>query len=149
MKEQLEFILPEDIQVKYQKLYTIMRDYIWEFDVVKALAQLEVSVYQKFPNKEDMQNNLETLDVSIRDTYSELSQADDEAFQKAYEQLESYIEQYDETRGCEIYSVVEVPTDIDIDSTDDADANDSTSDSGKRKFTFGDITKEPNDGGNE
>ena len=125
--EQTVIIVPEDIQARYQKLYIEMRKYIWNLDVVERLAELEVAIYHKFPDKADMQSKLGLLNESIHDTYSELSQSDDEEFQKAYDLLESIINDYDDTIGCEIYSVMEIPYDIDTEL--DADYSDADTES--------------------
>ena len=72
--------------------------------------------------------------------YNELAEDDKSEFKEAYEKLETAINDFDEeTAGCELYSVEEV-----IDSPDDVvDASEDieVSDTGKRKFEFGEIRK--------
>ena len=46
-----------DIQNAYNKLYTQVRKYIWDFPVVAALADLEISIYK---------TSLDLLDVRLK-----------------------------------------------------------------------------------
>lgn len=38
------------LQGAYKKLYTTLREYIWPENVVELIADLEISVYESFPN---------------------------------------------------------------------------------------------------
>ena len=42
------------IQNEYQKLYTQVRRYLWSFDTVEMLAELEIACYQAFPSLDDV-----------------------------------------------------------------------------------------------
>ena len=71
-----------DIQTAYNKFYKQMRNYIWEFKTVDLLAELEISIYKRFPDIEDTKKILEKLKAKIDKTMS-----DDEDFKKAYDKL--------------------------------------------------------------
>ena len=133
-------ITSSDIQVKYEQLYQFLMDFLWEFQVVQALANLEIAIFKRFPEKDEMLKCLKELNHSISYTYNELAEDDKSEFKEAYEKLETAINDFDEeTAGCELYSVEEVidsPNDV-VDASDDIEI----SDTGKHKFEFGEIRK--------
>lgn len=131
-------ITSSDIQVNYEKLYKFLMGFLWEFSTVQALANLEIAIFKRFPDKDEMEKCLRELKIDIAETYNELAADDEEDFKKAVEDLEQSIEDYDpETAGCELYSVEEV-----IDSPSDvAASSDMESPIEKRKFRIGNIRK--------
>ena len=135
-----DMITSSDIQVKYEKLYTFLMDFLWEFQTVQALANLEIAIFRRFPDKDEMLKYLKQLDRSISYTYNDLAEEDKAEFKDAYENLETAINDFDgETAGCELYSVEEVidsPDDV-VDATEEIDVDDTS----KRKFEFGEIRK--------
>ena len=135
-------ITSSDIQVKYEKLYEFLMDFLWEFQVVQSLANLEISIFKRFPDKDEMLKYLTELNRSISYTYNDLADEDKAEFKEAYEDLETAINDFDgETAGCELYSVEEVidsPDDV-VDAADDMLA--PTVEGEKRKFKIGDIKK--------
>ena len=62
-------ITSTDIQNKYQKLYTYLMDFLWDFDVFEKIADLEISIYDTFPDKDNMLKCLKELQYEIKDTY--------------------------------------------------------------------------------
>lgn len=95
-----------DIQNKYQKLYVFLMEYLWNYKVVEALANLEISCYKTFPDKDEMLKYLNELRKGIQATYNELSKDDEPEFEKAYTALENAINSYvPETALVELYSV--------------------------------------------
>ena len=95
-----------DIQNKYQKLYVFLMEYLWDYKVVEALANLEISCYKTFPDKDEMLKYLNELRKGIQATYNELSKDDEPEFEKAYTALENAINSYvPETALVELYSV--------------------------------------------
>lgn len=130
-------ITSSDLQVKYEQLYKFLMNFLWEFDTVQAIANLEIAIFKRFPDKDEMQRCLRNLKHDIYYTYNELSKNDEVEFQEAVEDLEQAIEDYDNT-GVELYGVEEV-----IDSPEDveaaADVDISDFEEGKKKFKFGDI----------
>lgn len=127
-------ITSSDIQVKYEQLYKFLMDFLWEFNVVQDIARLELAIFKRFPDKEEMEKCLRDLNRSISYTYNELSEDDEKEFKEAVEALESAIEDYEEP-GCELYAVEEV-----IETPEDIKAA-AEMESGKRRFKFGDIKK--------
>lgn len=43
-----------DLTRKYVKMYEAVRRYIWPYDTVEDLANLEVAIYNRFPDIEDV-----------------------------------------------------------------------------------------------
>ena len=133
-------ITSSDIQVKYEKLYEFLMGFLWEFQVVQSLANLEIAIFKRFPDKEEMLKYLTELNRGISYTYNDLADEDKADFKEAYEDLETAINDFDdETAGCELYSVEEVidsPDDV-VDAAEEIDVNDT----GKRKFEVGEIKK--------
>lgn len=129
-------ITSSDIQVKYEKLYSFMMDFLWEFTTVQALANLEIAIFKRFPDKDEMQKCLRDLNAKVFYTYNELDQDDESEFKDAYEDLEDAIENFEDP-GCELYSVEEVIDDPDdVIASDELEVNPNIE---KRKFEIGDI----------
>lgn len=127
-------ITSSDIQVRYEKLYKFLMEYLWEFSVVQEIADLELAIFKRFPDKEEMKRCLNKLKLSISQTYKELSEDDQTDFEEAVTRLEDAIENFEDP-GCELYCVEEV---ID-DPKDVAAASDIEVPEEKRKFKFGEI----------
>lgn len=135
MSEQV--VTSSDIQVKYEQLYGFLMDFLWEFTTVQALANLEIAIFKRFPDKDEMLRCLANLKRSIIYTANELAEDDEVEFKEAIDDLEDAINNY-ENAGCELYSVEELIDDPDdVMSADDMYAPESEID--KRKFKFGDI----------
>ena len=131
-------ITSADIQIAYEHLYRFLMDFLWEFTVVQSMANLEIAIFKRFPDKEEMQDCLRDLKRNISYTYTELSQDDNTEFEEAVDDLENAIEEYDEEKtGCELYAVEEV---VDVPKpVSSSDAINVTE--GKKKFKFGSIKK--------
>lgn len=54
------------IQNEYNRLYSQMRRYIWPFDIIEILAELETQVYEAFPNLTNIRNTFYTLKREIK-----------------------------------------------------------------------------------
>lgn len=81
-------ISASDFQRIYVKIYKRMREYIWDFDVVDALSDFEVSVYRLFPDIYEIEKKFNDL-RRIVDSY-ELDDPDmDKYFDKFQELLDS------------------------------------------------------------
>lgn len=128
-------ITSSDIQVKYEQLYHFLMGFLWEFQTVQAIANLEIAIFKRFPDKEEMQRCLRELKQDIIYTANELAEDDEAEFKETVEDLEQAIEDYDNA-GFELYGVEEV-----IDDPDDIAASDDLNapEEGKKKFKFGDI----------
>lgn len=128
-----QVITSSDIQVKYEQLYKFLMDFLWEFPVVQAIANLELAIFKRFPDKDEMLRCLRDLKHSISYTYNELERDDDTEFKEAVEVLEETINAYEDP-GCELYTVEELVDDVN--ATEDID-----SPIDKKKFKFGEIRK--------
>ena len=71
-------ISASDIQNKYNKVYVQMRKYIWDFQAVEALADLEIECYKSCPSKSSIQAALDRLEYCVKPILLE-----DEDFEKA------------------------------------------------------------------
>ena len=129
-------ITSSDIQVRYEQLYKFLMDFLWEFKTVQDLANLELAIFKRFPDKDEMLKRLRDLKLGISYTYNELSEDDETEFKEAVEKLEEAINDYEDP-GCELYCVEEV-----IDDPNDIKASDKIeSEIDKRKFKIGNIKK--------
>ena len=129
-------ITSSDIQVKYEQLYKFLMQFLWEFRVVQSIANLELAIFKRFPDKDEMLNCLRQLKLEISHTYNDMAEDDEPEFRDAVDDLEEAIEDYEDP-GCELYAVEEV---ID-DPKDILSSDEMTLPNGKRKFKFGEITK--------
>lgn len=115
-------ITSTDIQNKYQKLYTYLMDFLWDFDVFEKIADLEISIYDTFPDKDNMLKCLKELQYEIKDTYEDLAENDDPGFEDAFKALQKSIDDYAPDNALvELYSVeqpVELPNDTDEEDTE-------------------------------
>lgn len=73
-----QFVSVKDLQRAYNELYVQLRKYIWGFNVVMDIAELETSVYEACPDMDSVVRNLTRLSTSIRET-----QLEDEDLDKA------------------------------------------------------------------
>lgn len=131
-------VTSSDIQVKYEQLYAFLMDFLWEFSTVQALANLEIAIFKRFPDKNEMLRCLNELKRSIIYTANELAEDDESEFKDAIDDLETTISNYDDT-GYELYSVETFINDPDdVMSSDDIDITNNKS---RKKFKIGDIQK--------
>lgn len=79
-------ISSNDIQVAYVNLYKQLRKYIWDYDIVEKLADLEILVYNRFPDMDSVKRKFEAFKLDLREVAS-----DDEELSKAIEAFESAI----------------------------------------------------------
>lgn len=84
-------ISSKELQNEYVKMYEKIREYIWPFETVKRLADLEVSVYTTFPSPEQIKKDFNTLYLDIRDMFDDDDELKEvvEDFKKTIETLES------------------------------------------------------------
>lgn len=77
------------IQNAYNDLYKQLRNYIWEYDTVVKIADLEVAAYMAFPDisKVRWAYNQLASDVSTSDIWS-----DDKDLQKAFDNFEEKLD---------------------------------------------------------
>ena len=131
-----EVITSQDIQNRYIDLYLFMMDYLWDLKVVKELANLEIAIYKRFPDKDEMSNCLHKLRYDIQATYNELAEDGEEDFKKYYEALDEAIENFDANTGYEIYMVAST---LDPEEILDEDEVEESVEPGKKKINIKDI----------
>lgn len=90
------------IQREYNRFYKEVRKYIWGFQAVEALADLEISVYQRIPDMFEIQDNLNKFRQ-----YSKEVELDDEEFVKAADRLQDLLDENEEPYA-KLYEVREV-----------------------------------------
>ena len=132
-----EVITSQDIQNRYIDLYLFMMDYLWDLKVVKELANLEIAIYKRFPDKDEMSNCLHKLRYDIQATYNELAEDGEEDFKKYYEALDEAIEDFDANTGYEIYMVASVLDPEEI--LDEAESEKEDIEPEKKKIDIKDI----------
>ena len=79
-----------DIQNSYIKLYSALRQYIWDILTVQQIAALETSVYDVFPSIADIQSNLQRLRSMVSPVLKE-----DEELRKCLDDMQTILDQAD------------------------------------------------------
>lgn len=84
------------MQKSYNKLYTQFRNYVWEFDIIESLADLEVEIYQTFPDMGKVKSKYKKLRQEVSYTgafqhYEELKEAFDTFEESLDEADELYV----------------------------------------------------------
>lgn len=92
------------IQQAYIDLYRQIRNYIWDYDTVVKLAELEVAAYMAFPDIDKVRYALDQLKVELNssDVYAE-----DEDLQKAVDDFSETLDGADQ-----VFYGLEVPQEI-------------------------------------
>lgn len=83
-------ISSKDLQKRYIDLYKSIRNYIWDYQTVEYLANLEVAVYTTFPDIQEIRKQFNSLYLDIRDVL-----IDDEEFREAVNEFKELIENED------------------------------------------------------
>ncbi len=93
------------IQNNYNRLYAQFRKYIWDYDTIDKLAELEVECYKAIPDTDLVFSIAEKLQREIRDVLEE-----DEDFEKSFDRFMNYIENADDRNPyLKLYEVKEIP----------------------------------------
>lgn len=96
-----EVITSQDLQNAYIKFYPFMMKFLWDIDTVMHLANLEISIYKRFVDIDEITRNMNLIESDIRETYK-----DDPEFKKAFDYLKDCVDIYEES-GYDIYRVAE------------------------------------------
>lgn len=120
------------LQSLYNKLYIQLRKYIWDFKTVEDLADFEISVYRRFPDKEDIEKVFYRLkrDITTSDIYRE-----DEDLKYAVEAFENQLDETDQFYA-DLDTFREV---VDTNENDDSEEQEESEDS---EFTEDDFRVE-------
>lgn len=76
-----------EIQNAYVNLYTQIRKYIWPFDVIDILVDLEIESFKSFPDVMKLRELLDRLHREIQSTIS-----DDKDLETAYSSFKKLID---------------------------------------------------------
>jgi hypothetical protein len=120
------------LQSLYNKLYIQLRKYIWDFKTVEDLADFEISVYRRFPDKEDIEKVFYRLkrDITTSDIYRE-----DDDLKYAVEAFENQLDETDQFYA-DLDTFREV---VDTNENDDSEEQEESEDS---EFTEDDFRVE-------
>lgn len=99
-------ITATNLQSAYNALYKEVRRYIWDFETVSALADLEVETYQAFPDMEQLSKKFATFKRYV-DATNVLR--DDEDVKKAFDKFEELINDKDIELYANLKTFQEVP----------------------------------------
>lgn len=69
-------ITATSLQSEYNKLYVEFRNYIWNFDIIEALADLETEVFQTFPDIEAVKSKFRHLKQQV--SYTDVLETDED-----------------------------------------------------------------------
>ena len=99
------------IQQAYIDLYRQIRNYIWDYDTVVKLAELEVAAYMAFPDIDKVRYALDQLKIELNssDVYAE-----DEDLQKAVDDFSETLDGADQ-----VFYGLEVPQEVQYRSKSD------------------------------
>lgn len=99
------------IQQAYIDLYRQIRNYIWDYDTVVKLAELEVASYMAFPDIDKVRYALDQLKIELNssDVYAE-----DEDLQKAVDDFSETLDGADQ-----VFYGLEVPQEVQYRSKSD------------------------------
>lgn len=79
-------------QLAYNRLYKYIREYIWDFETINALADLEIETYKSFPDLDTLSKCLSTLKRLVNNTEVLL---DDEDLNDAFERFQGLLDTKD------------------------------------------------------
>lgn len=82
-------IFATDIQNAYIKLYKEMQKYIWSAEVIENLADLEVSVYEIFPDMDLVRKNFKKLKYDLYDILHSDDKEESEPMKEVVDQFEN------------------------------------------------------------
>lgn len=91
-----------DLKKYYIKLYQELRNYVWDFNTVRHLAELEISVFRRFPLMPEIRTNFNQLHSCISRTIQ-----DDEYLAEAVNNFKSLIDSSDS-----FYSMIVQPKEV-------------------------------------
>lgn len=94
------------LQNAYNDLYIKLRNYIWDYETVVKIAELEVATYMAFPDIENIRYAFSRLKNDVRD--SDIY-PDDEELQQALDAFEEKLEGADQL----FYELV-VPEEVEV-----------------------------------
>lgn len=95
-------ISAKKLQNQYNSLYIQIRKYLWPFETVQLLADLEEAIYKKFPDLNQISSILDKLRLRITSEFE-----DDEELKSEFDRLHDLV-QSDDTVFSKLDQVNEV-----------------------------------------
>lgn len=86
-------ISAKELQKAYNTLYKCIREYIWDFETVSVLVDLEVETYKTFPDIQLVSKHLKQLEQIVR--YTDVYKDDDE-LKSAFDAFNELVDTDDE-----------------------------------------------------
>jgi len=123
-----EVLTSQDLQNDYIDFYKCMMNHLWDMKVVTNLANLEIAIFKRFPDKEEMEKYINLLEPDIRDTLKAEEDVDSGEFRKSFEVLKTDIENFEEI-GYDIFAIeqaIDVQKILGEDSSDEDESNKKT-----------------------
>lgn len=87
-----ELVTFTEVQSQYNRLYKCLRQYIWEYNVVEHIGELEVLAYTAFADRGELRH---ALDVLVRDIKATDVWKNDEDLQACVQSFYDLIDQGD------------------------------------------------------
>lgn len=86
-----------ELQNEYNNLYILLREYIWDFNIVCKIADLEISCYQTCPDIPIIKEQLSKLKYAISNTVR-----DNEDLQEEFDIFEDLLDKSNDTYYADI-----------------------------------------------
>lgn len=105
----------------YERFYDCMRNYLWPYNVLEDLADVEVQIYTAFIDRDQLKRAFDKLSIAIRELRKE-----DKYLDKTYKELQEVIDDPDTEMYADLSRVEEVHPDADkqIKSEEETDEED-------------------------
>lgn len=97
--------LTETNQLKtaYNRMYAVLSDYIWDYDIVEALVDVELETYKVFPDIESLRNKLRSLRMLVRQTADE---------SRILDAISTFSDDVDDVEG--VYAKIVYPKEVSV-----------------------------------
>lgn len=92
-------ITTNDLQRLYVDMYKQIREYLWPFRIVEAIADLEIACYKAFPDIDEVKKNFTRLSSEIK---FQADKEDDEELLKSIEKFQKFLDDEENMDG--VYS---------------------------------------------
>lgn len=79
-----------DLRHAYEQFYERVRNYLWPYQVIEDLADVEVQIYTAFGDIDELRKKLSGLYSSFKEAFE-----DDEKFKKSYDSLKQLVDSFE------------------------------------------------------
>lgn len=87
----------------YEKFYAAMRQYLWPYSTLEALADVEVDIYTTFIDMDKLSRDLEKLRGLIKEDFD-----DDPKLKKTFDELADMVHIVDPSQYARLAKVIEI-----------------------------------------